>query len=766
MSSSYLFQTEGTSPSSNLGILLGVSENLGPIFYVIRLIHNVFFINIEQTWGTIYNSAAFVAMSFIIPILIFSSLVKLKSKLTLYFGFLTISGIFLAKGTEPPLGEFFQWVFINLPAFQAFRNPFEKLGIILPLGYAPLFGLGLFCLYRWISGRAPRNSFNSRKIGAAASVVLICFLILGIYVFPMWNGLVFTSGLKPSNNPEIGSYVSVPEYYEEANSWLRGQSGDFRLILLPIDGTGITYNWTYGYSGVELTNNLLDIPSISAAYGAPYIDDVIVRLEPLLVNGTCFWKAMALLNARYVVVRWDVDYALRGMRSPQEIQDALRKNVGIEYIGSFGKLDFYQLDNKLFLPRIYAASQFTFSENISTMLNDIVDKPFNPKNNLVFLRSQSNTMLEKLEASSPHEPAISFEKIDPTKYVVHVRDADSSYFLAFSELYHPQWSAYINGEEVSDHLIANGYANAWYIDKNGSYDVTLEFKPERMLLIGFIVSISSLGIIVVILIFNSRRKKTSKISSLDMQKFWNERAYRDSRISNPNTVFTDIIRIMYTKFAKLSLTFIERRSEISALKTDLWNEGVDRERGSLCNFLNGSSANMFGVDFSSVVCKLARYREEKLEVICSDVRALPFKDQNFHVILDISTLDHVNPNSTSLVISEYARILRKEGILLLIFDSIKVSPFWLLREHIGGILNPRPFAQFWFWLNPIEIKSILKTRGFKILKEYSLGTSLLFPLPRKLVFLLARNLELSRMSKYLTLFGRQYAVIAKKESVC
>jgi hypothetical protein len=510
--SGYVF-TAYMSPTSNLAILSGISQSLGSLSFVIRLIHREFFINMRPVWGNIYFSDVFITISFLIPLLVFSSmLLKPRNKLVSYFTFLSILGLFLAKGAAPPFGELFQWIFVNIPAFQVFRNPFEKFGIILPLGYAPLFGVGLSLLHRWMKGHANisiafsrRIRTNFRNMVADITIISICFLILGAYVWPMWNGWVFTSSIKPANNVEIGDYVSIPPYYKEANSWLTNQRGIFRLVVLPIDGIGITHNWTYGYAGVELSNQLLDVSSISASYGVLYIDDIVSKLEQtLLDNPASFWKVMALLNAKYVMVRSDIDHAERNMRAPQEIKQALLKTKYINYVRSFGKLDFYKLNDDCFLDRIYVTNQFAFSKDVSTMLStDIQNESFMPGDCILFLRSQSNMnnmrLLDNLKTEGLHKPNISFEKVDPTRYVVHVRDAKYPYFIVFSETYHPQWKAYVNDEQVPDeyHFIANGYANSWYISKTGSYDIILEFWPQRLLYMGSAISMVTLAFCVI-----------------------------------------------------------------------------------------------------------------------------------------------------------------------------------------------------------------------------------------------------------------------------
>jgi len=88
---------------------------------------------------------------------------------------------------------------------------------------------------------------------------------------------------------------------------------------------------------------------------------------------------------------------------------------------------------------------------------------------------------------------MSFVKINPTRYDVHI-DASKPFALIFSESYHKDWVAYVDGQQVPDeyHFIANGYANSWYINKTGTYTITLEFWPQNLFYVGSAISIVTL----------------------------------------------------------------------------------------------------------------------------------------------------------------------------------------------------------------------------------------------------------------------------------
>ena len=115
-------------------------------------------------------------------------------------------------------------------------------------------------------------------------------------------------------------------------------------------------------------------------------------------------------------------------------------------------------------------------------------------------------------------PKIHFKKINPTKYVVNVSEAKDPYHLVFLESFHKGWKAYVKPgtkdegrrtnkvwetwfkKPISEdkHFLVNGYANDWYVEpkdagQRRSYQVILEFWPQRLFYLG--LGISSLTLI-------------------------------------------------------------------------------------------------------------------------------------------------------------------------------------------------------------------------------------------------------------------------------
>jgi SAM-dependent methyltransferase len=96
----------------------------------------------------------------------------------------------------------------------------------------------------------------------------------------------------------------------------------------------------------------------------------------------------------------------------------------------------------------------------------------------------------------------------------------------------------------------------------------------------------------------------------------------------------------------------------SILKTDCYNEAFKRP------IITTQPAKL--IEYNQKHIDLALKNNPKLNIIHGDVRKLPYKDNEFDLVMDLSTIDHIHPQDLSKVISEYNRCLMKNGTLLII----------------------------------------------------------------------------------------------------
>lgn len=106
---------------------------------------------------------------------------------------------------------------------------------------------------------------------------------------------------------------------------------------------------------------------------------------------------------------------------------------------------------------------------------------------------------------------------------------------------------------------------------------------------------------------------------------------------------------------------ISRRYLSSArrpLKTDCFNEASDRP------IVTDDKTKL--VEYNQDTINQAKEKNPGLDITQGDIRKLPFKDKQFDLILDLSTIDHVAPKDIPTVFDEYSRVLDKNGDLVII----------------------------------------------------------------------------------------------------
>ena len=397
--------------------LRGVSNSF-PISEIL-LLRQKFYFNVENnpelpswSWGTWYDNFYARALSVLVfAVAIFGWWKWRRKKFWLFLSGLAIIGLFVSKGVNPPLGHlFYKWLFSNFSFTLALRNSYEKFGIVWLLPYAVFFGIGMWTIFQKVK----------KKIALGLISILI-ILSLGILVWPIWTGRLF----------ENYSWVNVPPYYAELNSYINLDPSDVRILVLPlVPDHGARFTWSY--MGSEPSESFFDKPVISKQiktnryYSGKY-DELRINLE----GSGDLERLLSELNVKYLVVRHDLLWKPVGAISPDETEVILKKYPRIRFVRSFGELNLYQFTLK--------ESGFIVSAGVSS-------------------------------------PEVSYTRVRPTKYRVEIRNAQEPYDLVFKESFNQNWQAEIDGKQVSNHFVALSYANSWKIDKKGDYQVEILFK--------------------------------------------------------------------------------------------------------------------------------------------------------------------------------------------------------------------------------------------------------------------------------------------------
>lgn len=337
------------SGDDNLATLVVISrQTIMP--YLLQLV-NPFYLFLNSELGTIYSNGAFKIIPWIMSGLIFLGLlVSLRIKDYAKYSVIFIISILLAKGAATPFSFPYIFAFQHSYFMGILRNPFEKMGIILPLFGAILFALGIQSFFIW----------GAKRLGNIATklAIILIFIALLVYAWPMWGGYVFGTKKWPVK-------VQVPQSYMEANEWLRQQYESQGVILhLPFSGKDVvTYNWPAGYHGVDQNEILFTtLPSLSRAVGIKRIDDTLSSLTnifnpPFSKDKNQILRTLQVFNIRFIVLHEDIKwedkdtYGERGdLLDPKKIKNVLDSLDFLKREHQFGSLVIYKLMDEKFRP--------------------------------------------------------------------------------------------------------------------------------------------------------------------------------------------------------------------------------------------------------------------------------------------------------------------------------------------------------------------------------------------------------------------------------
>ncbi|MDP2684901.1 MAG: hypothetical protein Q8P20_07760 [bacterium] len=371
-----LFASVHTTNDS-LGTLMALSAS-SILPYTLRLI-NPFYLYWQADFGTGYQNIVFQIISWLFVLIVAIGFVRgLRQKVYTAWSLLFLIIIFFSKGAAPPFSFPYIFGFSHFFPLGVIRNPFEKLGILLPFIYAILFCLGLQFLLN------VGFKYLSKSV---TYLILIIFIILHMAFFwPMFAGKLF-------GTMEKQNFVEVPQSYIQANDWIKKDlSGtrEGRILHLPLSRSeGVTYNWQYGYNGVEPSATIFtSLPSIARGLDIPGVNDALSGLSLIFHkpyadnNQAVILKMLQDFSVKYILLHKDTQWLGGELYNPLETEVVLDKLEFLEKEATFGDLTIYRLKDNYFSPKIKLINnnQYYISPGSNTywslwLLSDNVELP-------------------------------------------------------------------------------------------------------------------------------------------------------------------------------------------------------------------------------------------------------------------------------------------------------------------------------------------------------------------------------------------------------
>jgi len=453
---------------------------------------------------------------------------KDKSILILISIFFFIA-LFLKSANITNIGVEFYKLLFYIPGFGMFRNFAGQWQFVYTFFYSLLAGLLIASLF----------SALKKKY-----IYIISILAIGLLAgrsTAVFNGDLVNVIQRGSK--EMGVVIRMDPNYERMLNYIKNIPNDGRVFHVPF--TDFAYNLVGGLNnGVYVGQSMVSLLSGRNDFaGYQHIDpfsesfrDLVLKKDYPLIK-----KMLMLLQVRYVLYNSDPkisdtyfpDFPYKYTNVPASPTAALEfaENISSRKVFQSGYYSLFEVDKENYLPHFYIPSKVlvydvkpeynkqyfgSLSFFNSEKLDNIQDK------RIAFVESStchyifSEESCSKNEFGTNDDVEITYQKINPTKYKIKVKNGGEPFLLVFQDKYSPYWKLYsadlaLNIENVSDnyfddkivelepykkfidkkpfetntlksiyektHIEVNGYANAWYID---SQDEEIEIIAENL----------------------------------------------------------------------------------------------------------------------------------------------------------------------------------------------------------------------------------------------------------------------------------------------
>lgn len=504
------------SPAS--GLFLGQDCT---VLNVIRLLgfHSSMFQSSSVTWTLL---TFIIPLLWVLPLLWHSN--RRETRNIEYFLYiLLLIGILLSASPTLMEGALFKGFLYRLPLM----NDPDCYVFLVAFAGAPLIGIGVHLIGEKIQNLLRRKNREGSEKGPKLVTAVFLILIVCLISYPLilWKDVRYEQTQYPPEYSELADFLAQP-------------GEDFRVLLLP-PYLGVKHRWAptpIGFIDVMLLPKPYYGPWTAEATPQASRDFSVLTTNAFLQDNPSSQLAniLRLANAKYIVLRNDLEsWPPHFPLDPQEMESYFttldsQQNIYLEQ--KFGDIYVYKIDDEYFLPHIYAASEATLVDGgLNEMSQVVISDGFVPGKPALFLSDQVALsqweFIQGHNGSSDYPPVITFQKLDPTKYIAHVK-AKGPFYLVFSESFSPQWHAYVNEgagqtnwigalfqKPIPEHFLVNGYANAWYVDpgqlgiEGEEFTITLYYWPQSLFYIGWITTGITFAGCVSYLIWDWRRGK-------------------------------------------------------------------------------------------------------------------------------------------------------------------------------------------------------------------------------------------------------------------
>lgn len=497
------------------GVSIGTSVNAIPV-------------NLIRFLGAGYNSqyesaqkgTLFTLVSFILPLLIITLLInRSKDRIGVIMGFfllLFIPVLAYIIGSNREL-------MTTIPGAGIFRDV-ARFSFVSTYASAILLGIFLDQL-KGLNGVV--------KTGTCILMVMW----LGVTMLPWINGSLVTQPKKPGPDVRLRSIKYSGDYFK-IEELLEREDKNGRALYLPVGGmlsmeTDSNFRGAYRetqdvFAGLSPLPGGLYLADRGLGVATDIARQILSKLKSQHIEG--LENLLKITSTKYVVVRTNTDFSYKKDILVYFEDLVTQKKVKPYYEGIDVKV--YEIQNPY--PLIYSPNKILTAGGGSVDFTSLGQEVQN--NRLLVVNTEGTTK----DLINTMRVDLEYKGINPTKYNVKITNAVGSLPLVFTDTFDGYWQI-TRAENLGfgnlfsknlgkyyTHFVANSYANGWTIntdllcanentcikniDDSYNINLTIEYFPQRLVYVGFIISITTTLTIVIILIIDAgkRRRETRR----------------------------------------------------------------------------------------------------------------------------------------------------------------------------------------------------------------------------------------------------------------
>jgi hypothetical protein len=371
--------------------------------------------------------------------------------------------------------------------FLFFREAYMKFGFGFVLALIILF---CYCVQQIFKIKT-FSRYNFLKV---ALFLLVLFPVI-YWTFPFFLGNFIPTQIKVGNLHTFSAFTDEPYRYSPVISYLKQDkdvvNGNVRILVYPLS---IHSLWGLCYRNAYWGNDILRFAGISTISTISHINfenetNFLRNLYDInFLQDQNYVNTISRMGVKYVLIQKQPcpnGMIIAGWTKSQEqndentwhnlsktLEDKIDKMPLIKKIMEKDEYSLFEISTKKIGSISLVRGSSSFDPAISKKIN--------------FLNTTySSNQFPLQQLIQPQ-----YEKISSTEYTINIKDLAQPFYIVFTESYDNGWKAFVDEkEQIPDkyHFMINDFANGWYINKTGSFNIKLYFEPQKYYEIGLMI---------------------------------------------------------------------------------------------------------------------------------------------------------------------------------------------------------------------------------------------------------------------------------------